>query len=118
MLAAMNTGHEGSLSTCHANSPLDALRRVETMVVAGDAGLPLAAVHERAHAALDLIVQVARGSGGARQIVEIAEVGEPDDPMRVRSLAGPRCLLAQPSRPPRRPDAVPFVAPPGWECAR
>ena len=44
MLQAMNTGHEGSLSTCHANSPDDALARLETMVLMGDVGLPLAAV--------------------------------------------------------------------------
>src|SRR5207248_4929765 len=46
MLQAMNTGHEGSLSTCHANSPTDALRRLETMVLMGDVALPLVAVRE------------------------------------------------------------------------
>ena len=47
MLQAMNTGHEGSLSTCHANGPVDALRRLETMVLMGDVALPLAAVREQ-----------------------------------------------------------------------
>src|SRR5262245_28303155 len=51
MLTAMNTGHDGSLSTCHANGPLDALRRVETMVLSGAVALPLLAVRELAHAA-------------------------------------------------------------------
>ena len=73
MLQAMNTGHEGSLSTCHANSPDDALRRLETMVLMGDVGLPLAAVRAQVEASLDLVVQVARrpdgspaGRGGGR----------------------------------------------------
>ena len=54
MLQAMNTGHEGSLSTCHANSPDDALRRLETMVLMGEVQLPLAAVRSQLEAALDL----------------------------------------------------------------
>src|SRR3954462_6696124 len=74
MLQAMNTGHEGSLSTCHANSPEDALRRLETMVLMGETALPLAAVREQLVAALDLIVQVARRPDGARAIVDVAEV--------------------------------------------
>ena len=47
MLQAMNTGHDGSLSTCHANSPADALRRIETMVLMGDVDLPLVAIREQ-----------------------------------------------------------------------
>src|SRR5205823_10719301 len=58
MLQAMNTGHEGSLSTCHANGPDDALRRLETMVLMGDVALPLAAVRDQLAAALDLVIQV------------------------------------------------------------
>ena len=64
MLQAMNTGHEGSLSTCHANSPDDALRRLETMVLMGEVQLPLAAVRSQLEAALDLVVQVARFPDG------------------------------------------------------
>jgi len=74
MLQAMNTGHEGSLSTCHANSPADALRRLETMILMGDVDLPLDAVRAQLESALDLVVQVARTSSGARQVVEVAEV--------------------------------------------
>ena len=66
MLQAMNTGHEGSLSTCHANSPADALRRLETMVLMGEVDLPLAAVRTQVQSALDLVVQVGRGRGGRR----------------------------------------------------
>jgi len=76
MLQAMNTGHEGSLSTCHANSPDDALRRLETMVLMGEVQLPLAAVRSQLEAALDLVVQVARCGDGSRRIVAVAEVVE------------------------------------------
>ena len=76
MLQAMNTGHEGSLSTCHANSPDDALRRIETMVLMGDVQLPLAAVREQVHASLDVVVHLARMPGGRRQVTAIAEVAE------------------------------------------
>ena len=76
MLQAMNSGHEGSLSTCHANSPDDALRRLETMVLMGEVQLPLAAVRSQLEAALDLIVQVSRFSDGSRRIVAVAEVVE------------------------------------------
>ncbi len=106
MLAAMNTGHEGSLSSCHANGPVDTLRRIETMVLASDHSLPVAVVRDRAHAALDLIVQVARGHSGERRIIEVAEVLEsPDDPRRVRRLAGPAGVEAYPARAARRPGA-------------
>ena len=74
MLQAMNTGHEGSLSTCHANSPDDALRRLETMVLMGEVALPLAAVRAQLEAALDLVVQVARRPDGSRRVVAVAEV--------------------------------------------
>jgi len=76
MLQAMNTGHEGSLSTCHANSPDDALRRLETMVLMGEVQLPLAAVRAQLESALDLVVQVARRPGGSRRVVAVAEVLE------------------------------------------
>ena len=67
MLQAMNTGHEGSLSTCHANNPVDALRRIETMVMMGNVELPLWAIREQIAASIDLVVQV------ARRATEIAE---------------------------------------------
>src|SRR5207237_3188678 len=60
MLQAMNTGHEGSMSTCHANSPADALRRLETMVLFAGVGLPVEAIRAQIVAAVDLVVQVAR----------------------------------------------------------
>ncbi len=74
MLQAMNTGHEGSLSTCHANSPADAISRLETMVLTGGGAVPLAAVREQITAAIDLVVHVARRSGGDRRITSVAEM--------------------------------------------
>ncbi len=100
MLQAMNTGHEGSLSTCHANSPDDALRRLETMVLMGEVQLPLAAVRNQLEAALDLVVQVARFPDGRRRIVAVAEVlagsGASEGGSRTRLIADADGLVAQP----------------------
>ena len=74
MLQAMNTGHEGSLTTVHANSPRDALARLETMVLMAGTELPLAAVREQVARAIDIVIQVARRPDGSRRIVEIAEL--------------------------------------------
>ncbi|MGH9180240.1 MAG: CpaF family protein [Acidimicrobiales bacterium] len=104
MLQAMNTGHDGSLSTCHANGPLDALRRLETMVLMGAVDLPLTAVRDQVAAAVDLVVQVARRPGGSRRIVEVSEVA---GPVSVRMLAGPTAMVEAPSRPSRHPAAGP-----------
>ena len=74
MLQAMNTGHEGSLSTVHANSPRDTLSRLETMVLMAGVDLPARAIREQISAAVDLIVHLSRLRDGSRRIVEIAEV--------------------------------------------
>ena len=74
MLQAMNTGHEGSMSTIHANSPFDAFSRLETMVLMAGADLPARAIQKQIASAIDVIVQVERVRGGARKIVSIAEV--------------------------------------------
>jgi pilus assembly protein CpaF len=74
MLQAMNTGHEGSLSTVHANSPRDALNRVETMVLMAGYELPLRAIRQHASSALDLIVHLDRLDDGSRRVTEISEV--------------------------------------------
>jgi len=102
MLWAMNTGHEGSLSTCHANSAADALRRLEVMVLSAGLDLPLSAVRDQLTAAVDLVVQVARLADGRRQVVAVAEVLDPpvrDE--RLRPLAGPDGLHDLPERPAR-----------------
>lgn len=74
MLAAMNTGHEGSLTTLHANTPRDALSRLETMILMAGMPLPLAAVREHISAGIDIIIQQARLDTGQRVLTDIAEV--------------------------------------------
>ncbi|WP_035298855.1 CpaF family protein [Brevibacillus thermoruber] len=74
MLQAMNTGHEGSLTTVHANSPQDAFNRLEGMVVMAGMDLPSSIIREYIVSALDIIVQVTRLSDGTRKIVSISEV--------------------------------------------
>jgi pilus assembly protein CpaF len=74
MLQAMNTGHDGSLTTLHANSPRDALARLETMVLMGGVDLPTRAIREQAASALNLIVHQARLRDGSRRITHITEV--------------------------------------------
>jgi len=105
MLQALNTGHDGSLSTVHANSPADALARLETLVLLGGVALPLAAVRGQLAAAIDAVVQVARRASGAREIVDVGEVG----PARGSRAVGVRSLLVRdrdalvPAAPPARP---------------
>ncbi|HEX7388356.1 MAG TPA: ATPase, T2SS/T4P/T4SS family [Castellaniella sp.] len=74
MLAAMNTGHEGSLTTLHANSPRDALSRLETMILMAGLDLPLGAVREHIASSVDVIVQLVRAADGRRLISAIVEV--------------------------------------------
>ena len=74
MLQALNTGHDGSLTTVHANSPEDAVRRVETLALMAGVGLPHAAVREQVASALDLIVHQARLPDGGRAIESVTEV--------------------------------------------
>lgn len=74
MLQAMNTGHEGSLTTVHANSPRDALSRIEQMVLMAGFDLPVSAIREQISSALHVIVQLARLSDGTRRVVNVTEI--------------------------------------------
>jgi pilus assembly protein CpaF len=74
MLQAMNTGHDGSLTTIHANGPRDALSRIETMVLMSGADLPLRAIREQAVAALDLVVYIERLQDGTRRVTQVSEI--------------------------------------------
>jgi pilus assembly protein CpaF len=74
MLQAMNTGHEGSMTTVHANSPRDALSRLETMVLMAGYDLPVRAIREQVNAAIDVIVQLERFPDGRRMVTAITEV--------------------------------------------
>ncbi|MFC6356671.1 CpaF family protein [Luethyella okanaganae] len=74
MLQAMNTGHEGSLSTVHANSPRDAIARLETLVLMAGMDLPLRAIREQITSAVDVIVQITRLKDGTRRVTHVTEV--------------------------------------------
>lgn len=74
MLQAMNTGHDGSITTLHANSPRDALARLETMVLMAGMDLPLRAIREQVASAIDLIIHSVRYSDGSRKITKVTEV--------------------------------------------
>ena len=102
MLQAMNTGHEGSMTTCHANGGDDALRRLETMVLFAESGLPLAAVQDQLASAVDVIVHVVRGGAvGERRVSSVSEVlAEPGAVgRRLRVLAKDEDVVAEPLRP-------------------
>ena len=79
LVQALNTGHDGSLATMHANSPADSLARLESLVVRASSGWPLHAVREQVHRSIDVVVQVQRSTNGVRRIVEVAEVAAVDD---------------------------------------
>ena len=81
MLQAMNTGHDGSITTVHSNSPRDTLSRIETMSLMAGMDLPVRVIREQMASALDLVVHQARLPGGGRRVVAVAEV--------VRVAAGP-----------------------------
>jgi pilus assembly protein CpaF len=74
MLQAMNTGHDGSLTTIHANTPRDALGRLETMVAMANLNIPETAIRRQIASALDVVVQVSRLSDGTRKIISVAEI--------------------------------------------
>jgi pilus assembly protein CpaF len=74
MLQAMNTGHEGSMTTIHANTPRDALRRLENMVSMAGMSIPVRAIREQISSALDILIQIGRLVGGPRKIVNVAEI--------------------------------------------
>ena len=84
MLQAMNTGHDGSLTTVHANSPRDVIARLETMVLMADVEMPVLAIREHIAAAVDIVVHQARLADGRRRVVEIVEL---------TGLEGPRVLM-------------------------
>ncbi len=74
MLQAMNTGHEGSLTTCHANTPRDAIARLETMIMMAGFEMPIKAMRQQIASAVDLIVQANRLQGGPRKVTHITEI--------------------------------------------
>lgn len=87
MLQAMNTGHEGSLTTLHANGPLDAMHRIETMVLMSGIEIPIRAIREYIESAIDIVVEIERLSDGRRKVTNISEVvGFKDDDIFLQSI--------------------------------
>ncbi len=74
MLQAMNTGHSGSMTTLHANSPKDALNRMETMALMSGVDIPLVAVRSQVASAISLVIQISRFSDGSRKVVDVTEI--------------------------------------------
>jgi pilus assembly protein CpaF len=114
MLQALNTGHDGSMCTIHANGPTDALARLETLVLLADSGLPLAAVRAQVASSIDAVVFVARGRAGERRVEAIAEVDgarrEGARPLFVRR--GDRLVpIGRITRPARRHDVAHVLEP-------
>jgi pilus assembly protein CpaF len=86
MLAAMSTGHDGSLSTVHAGSPAEALRRVATLALMAGVGLPHEAIGEQVATAIDLVVHQSRLPDGSRAVTAVAEVVRGADGPRAREI--------------------------------
>jgi pilus assembly protein CpaF len=87
MLQAMNTGHDGSLCTVHANSPRDAMARVETMVLMAGVDLPVRAIREQSSSALDMVVHLTRFKDGSRKVTQVSEiVGMEGDTITMQDL--------------------------------
>jgi pilus assembly protein CpaF len=86
LVQALNTGHDGSWSTCHANSALDALHRLETLIIQAAPAWPLRAVRQQLTRSVDAVVHVARTGSAARRVVEVAEVIEDPDRLQLRPL--------------------------------
>jgi pilus assembly protein CpaF len=86
LLTALNTGHDGALSTVHANSPADALSRLETLALMAGVGLPHAAVAEQVQRGIDLVVHLERAADGTRVVTEIAEVVRAAGTTAVRTI--------------------------------
>jgi pilus assembly protein CpaF len=74
MLQAMNTGHDGSMTTIHSNSPRDTLRRIETMVLMAGLELPLRAIREQVSSAIELVIHMERLRDGTRRVTQVTEV--------------------------------------------
>jgi pilus assembly protein CpaF len=86
LVQALNTGHDGSWSTCHANSAVDALHRLETLVVQSAPAWPLRAVRDHLVRCIDVVVHVERVAGGGRRVSEIGEVFGSDGVPGVRPI--------------------------------
>jgi len=83
MLQAMNTGHDGSMTTIHANSTFDVLSRLDSMILMSGVELPIRAIREMIASAVDVIVHTARLSDGTRKITQVTEIGGMKDELHI-----------------------------------
>jgi pilus assembly protein CpaF len=83
MLQAMNTGHDGSMTTLHANSTQDVLARLDSLILMGGIEIPLRAIREMIASAIDMIVHTARLSDGSRKVIQISELTGMTDEMHI-----------------------------------
>ena len=87
MMQAMNTGHDGSLGTMHANTPIDAMNRLETLILMSGMDIPIKAIREYITNAIDIVVQIERLSDGRRKITNISEInGLKDDAINLKEI--------------------------------
>jgi len=124
MLQAMNTGHEGSLTTVHANNAYDALSRLETLATMSDIEVPFAAIRDQVNAAIDLVVQLNRHADGSRRIVQLAYLtSSRREDYRLATLADYDPVRREfrrypvPARMVAALRAAGEALPPGWETA-
>ncbi len=108
MLQAMNTGHDGSLTTTHANAPIEAISRLETLCLMAGVDLPARAIREQIVSAVDLIVQQTRLSSGARRITSITEICGLEEDGSVATSEIFRHVAT------RSTDSPPEFVPTGW----
>jgi pilus assembly protein CpaF len=94
LVQAMNTGHDGSMATVHANSATDAIARVCSLVVQEVPGWPLDAIHDQVRRSIDAVIHVGRTTSERRSVVEICEVDPSSRDMRVRRLAERDTVIA------------------------
>jgi pilus assembly protein CpaF len=83
MLQAMNTGHDGSMTTIHANSTQDVLSRLDSMILMGGVELPIRAIREMIASAIDMVIHTARLSDGSRKIIQVTEVSGMRDELHI-----------------------------------
>jgi pilus assembly protein CpaF len=104
MLQAMNTGHDGSLTTVHANTPRDALSRIETMIAMGATNLPERAMRQQIAAAIQIVMQQSRMSDGTRKVTSISEItGMEGDVITMQEIFLLREARSRPGRQGHRP---------------
>ncbi|CAB4893947.1 unannotated protein [freshwater metagenome] len=98
MLQAMNTGHDGSMATCHANGPLDTLRRIEALLVQHAPNWPVEAVRDHVRSCIDVVVHLQRSAGGRRRVSDVLELALPGTPDLHRAVVADSAVVGNVTR--------------------